>query len=482
MGDVLVTNFYEILQVSRGASVEVIRASYYALSERYRPGGSEPRDEAERMTLGLNEAFATLVDPQKRAAYDRSLADPPNPNPAPPSSSSAGEATSLSGLPPARPLTPRPSIVVAPATASGTATDASSSKPASSAWFWLPLLPAAMIVYAFGLIGAAVAAALYWGGSKLWARAGTAGKVVLSLTAIVITLGVMFAAILLNSQRRPSTAAITQPTATAPSTATQSAEVSPQPVVAPPAGRPPWEEQYGDTAGARSVDPLALDLIWGTATEQQQAAGIDAWFHAHPDHNTHQARGKVLAEVPIVAGRLPAATVRTVMDLALYRAQGAKQAIPANQITTVQAETSAMPANCLSRDDGAMTSRFSGRNVTFNVRSIPIQTFLQLVADESGMHITLDQGIEQQVDVCAFDVPWDYALDRVLSDYGFTSRHTGNALHVTHRESKVAAAKHLACTQTLQQAVGAIPASASIGVAAEMNAKATAEFNACLLR
>lgn len=64
---------YAILQVSRTASSEVIRASYKALIQRYHPDRFTPKEEAEKITKRLNQAYAILSDPELRAEYDARL-------------------------------------------------------------------------------------------------------------------------------------------------------------------------------------------------------------------------------------------------------------------------------------------------------------------------------------------------------------------------------------------------------------------------
>lgn len=64
-------NYYRILQVQPGAPVEVIRASYRTLMQRLRLhpdlGGSH------RHAALINEAYAVLSNPERRARYDREL-------------------------------------------------------------------------------------------------------------------------------------------------------------------------------------------------------------------------------------------------------------------------------------------------------------------------------------------------------------------------------------------------------------------------
>jgi curved DNA-binding protein CbpA len=62
----VVTDHYEVLQVVRTAEPEVIRAAFRALARKYHPdsGGSVATMKA------INEAWAVLSDPARRAAFD----------------------------------------------------------------------------------------------------------------------------------------------------------------------------------------------------------------------------------------------------------------------------------------------------------------------------------------------------------------------------------------------------------------------------
>jgi hypothetical protein len=64
---------YDNLKVVRSAPPEVIKAAYRALSQRYHPDRN-PGPDAERVMRILNDAYAVLGDPERRAAYDRELA------------------------------------------------------------------------------------------------------------------------------------------------------------------------------------------------------------------------------------------------------------------------------------------------------------------------------------------------------------------------------------------------------------------------
>ena len=75
----MAVNHYEVLGVSADASAGEIRAAYVALARRFHPDqhpGASAREAAELNTAmaAVNEAYATLGDPGRRAAYDRELA------------------------------------------------------------------------------------------------------------------------------------------------------------------------------------------------------------------------------------------------------------------------------------------------------------------------------------------------------------------------------------------------------------------------
>lgn len=68
------SSHYEVLGVAPGADDATVRRAYVALARRHHPdvaGGDAARMRA------LNEAFAVLGDPVRRARYDRALAAPP---------------------------------------------------------------------------------------------------------------------------------------------------------------------------------------------------------------------------------------------------------------------------------------------------------------------------------------------------------------------------------------------------------------------
>src|SRR6478736_2459946 len=63
--------YYETLECQKGATVEVLKASYRKLAMRFHPDKNPGDHTAEVKFKEINEAYDVLKDEQKRAAYDR---------------------------------------------------------------------------------------------------------------------------------------------------------------------------------------------------------------------------------------------------------------------------------------------------------------------------------------------------------------------------------------------------------------------------
>jgi len=64
-------DYYEILKVDRDATPEQVKKAYRKLAHQYHPDKNPGDKEAEERFKELSEAYDTLSQPDKRAAYDR---------------------------------------------------------------------------------------------------------------------------------------------------------------------------------------------------------------------------------------------------------------------------------------------------------------------------------------------------------------------------------------------------------------------------
>ncbi len=65
------TDYYELLQVQRGADDKAIKSAYRRLAMECHPDRNGGCVEAEKRFKAISEAYGCLKDPQRRAAYDR---------------------------------------------------------------------------------------------------------------------------------------------------------------------------------------------------------------------------------------------------------------------------------------------------------------------------------------------------------------------------------------------------------------------------
>lgn len=64
-------DYYELLQVERTADDKVLKSAYRKLAMKFHPDKNPGCGDSEAKFKQINEAYACLSDPQKRAAYDR---------------------------------------------------------------------------------------------------------------------------------------------------------------------------------------------------------------------------------------------------------------------------------------------------------------------------------------------------------------------------------------------------------------------------
>ncbi|KTD03241.1 type IV pilus secretin PilQ family protein [Fluoribacter gormanii] len=71
---------------------------------------------------------------------------------------------------------------------------------------------------------------------------------------------------------------------------------------------------------------------------------------------------------------------------------------------------------------------FSGRRLSLNFQSISIRAVLQLLADFTGINIVVSDQVQGDITLRLNNVPWDQALDIILTTQGLDKRQTGNVI------------------------------------------------------
>lgn len=68
-------SYYDILQINKNASPEIVEKAYKVLAKKYHPDlqTEENKKEAEEILKEINEAYEILSDLEKKQAYDNSL-------------------------------------------------------------------------------------------------------------------------------------------------------------------------------------------------------------------------------------------------------------------------------------------------------------------------------------------------------------------------------------------------------------------------
>lgn len=64
-------DYYDVLGITKGASADEIKKAYRTLAKKYHPDMNPGDKEAEAKFKEVNEAYAVLSDPEKKAQYDQ---------------------------------------------------------------------------------------------------------------------------------------------------------------------------------------------------------------------------------------------------------------------------------------------------------------------------------------------------------------------------------------------------------------------------
>lgn len=72
--------------------------------------------------------------------------------------------------------------------------------------------------------------------------------------------------------------------------------------------------------------------------------------------------------------------------------------------------------------------KFTGKRISLNFQDIQVRAVLQLLGDFSGVNIVVNGAIDGNITLRLNNVPWDQALDLILSTHGLDKRQVGNVI------------------------------------------------------
>jgi len=78
----------------------------------------------------------------------------------------------------------------------------------------------------------------------------------------------------------------------------------------------------------------------------------------------------------------------------------------------------------------AQNKEYTGERLTLNFQDLETRAVLQLIADFSGLNIVVSDTVQGSVTLRLQNVPWDQALDIVMTTKGLDMRHNGNVIIV----------------------------------------------------
>lgn len=78
---------------------------------------------------------------------------------------------------------------------------------------------------------------------------------------------------------------------------------------------------------------------------------------------------------------------------------------------------------------------FTGKRISLNFQNINIRAVLQLLADFTGINIVVSDKVQGSITLRLNDIPWDQALDIILTTQGLDKRQTANVMLIDTKAS-----------------------------------------------
>ncbi len=106
-----------------------------------------------------------------------------------------------------------------------------------------------------------------------------------------------------------------------------------------------------------------------------------------------------------------------------------------------------------SKDERSLGKKeYEGERLSLKFQDIEVRPLLQLIADFTGNNIVVSDSVEGSISLRLENVPWDQALDLIMTTKGLSSRKNGNVIYVAPTDEIAARDKsELAAREQAQQ-------------------------------
>ena len=82
--------------------------------------------------------------------------------------------------------------------------------------------------------------------------------------------------------------------------------------------------------------------------------------------------------------------------------------------------------------------KFTGELLSLNFQDIEVRAVLQIIADFTGLNVVVSDTVQGNLTLRLQNVPWDQALDIILTTKGLTQRRNGNVIYIAPTEEVTA--------------------------------------------
>ena len=159
-------------------------------------------------------------------------------------------------------------------------------------------------------------------------------------------------------------------------------------------------------------------------SDEQYSSAVDRWLESHPEASSAESRTAMSQLLQEVYKQYPRSALGPALDMALQRGQ---------RNTAEQTAAQRFPAGCIDYTSIEIPARYTGKRFTLNFRNVPLRKFLSIVEQESNRRIISQDDSGGEITACVINVPWDYALDKILADHGYGQTEYNGSIRVFKR-------------------------------------------------